>query len=125
MQDKKENETDVEYKETEILEHFDKIFETETVKNLKYFDFKQMKLLAKFYEYFEDEIYRPSIRYKHLQREQNKIYDELEKQLTNEQMILLERYWEMTNDMASEEQQQAFMFGFIVAKEFDIECKIK
>lgn len=125
MQDKKENETDAEYKETEILKHFDEIFETETIQNLKYFDFKQMKLLAKFYEYFEDEIYRPSPRYKHLQREQNKIYEELEKQLTNEQMILLERYWEMTNDMASEEQQQAFMFGFIVAKEFDIECKIK
>lgn len=125
MQDNKENETDAEYKETEILKHFDNVFETETVKNLKHFDFKQMKLLAKFYEYFEDEIYRPSPEYNRLREKQSKLYDDIENQLTDEQKKVFEKYWETTNDMTSEEQQQAFMFGFIVAKEFDIECKIK
>ncbi len=41
---------------TTILKHFDNVFETETVKNFKNIDYEKLKLLSKFYEYFEDEI---------------------------------------------------------------------
>ncbi len=110
--------------DTTILKHFDKVFETETVKNLKNIDFEKLKLLSKFYEYFEDEIYRPSEEYEKLRKQQTKVSNEIEKTFTDKQKQLFEKHWEITNNMISEEQQQAFMFGFIVAKEFEFEQKI-
>lgn len=110
--------------DTTILKHFDKVFETETVKNLKNIDFEKLKLLSKFYEYFEDEIYRPSEEYEKLRKQQTKVSNEIEKTFTDKQKQLFEKHWKITNNMISEEQQQAFMFGFIVAKEFEFEQKI-
>lgn len=110
---------------TTILKHFDNVFETETVKNFKNIDFEKLKLLSKFYEYFEDEIYRPSEEYEELRKQQIKVSNQIEKTFTDKQKQLFDKHWEITNNMISEEEQQAFLFGFIVAKEFEFEQKVK
>lgn len=114
----------MEYKETEILKHFDKVFETDTIKNLKNINFNEMKMLIKFFEYFEEDLYTPSADYEKLRKQQIDISNKLEKIFTKEQQILFEKYWEISNQMVFEEQQQLFLFGYIVAKEMDKEAQL-
>ena len=57
----------------ETLKHFDNIFNTETIKNIK---FDNMKLLKALYDYFEEDIYTPSnkystLRHKHIEISEN------------------------------------------------------
>ena len=40
-----------------------------------------VEMKTKFYEYFEDEIYRPSPEYNRLREKQSKLYDDIENQL--------------------------------------------
>ena len=107
---------------TEILKHFDSIFNTETAKHIK---FDNMKLLKALYEYFEEDVYTPSTKYSELRHKHIEISNELEKTLTPSQKELFEKYWEIGSEMTAEENQQLFMFGFIMARELDIETKIK
>ena len=106
----------------ETLKHFDKIFNTETIKHINY---DNMKLLKALYEYLEEDIYTPSAKYLELMHKHVEISDELEKTFTPEQSELFEKYWEIGSEMTTEENQQLFMFGFIMARELDIETKIK
>ena len=106
----------------ETLKHFDKIFNTETAKHIK---FDNMKLLKVLYEYFEEDIYKPSAKYLELMHKHIEISDELEKTFTPEQSKLFEKYWEVGSEMTLEENEQVFLFGFIMARELDIETKIK
>ena len=105
----------------ETLKHFDKIFNTETIKHI---NFDNMKLLKALYEYLEEDIYTPSAKYLELMHKHVKISDELEKTFTPEQSELFEKYWEIGSEMTTEENQQLFMFGFIIAKELNIETTI-
>lgn len=102
----------------ERLKHFDRIFNTETAKHIK---FQDMKFLKALYEYFEEDAYTPSTRYSDLRHKHIEISDELEKTFTPEQKQLFERYWEIGSEMTAEENQQLFLFGFIMARELDIE----
>ena len=106
----------------EILKHFDKIFNTETIKHIKC---DNMKLLKALYEYLEEDIYTPSVKYLELMHKHIEISDELEKTFSPEQSELFEKYWEIGSEMTAEENQQLFMFGFIMARELEIESKIK
>ena len=106
----------------EILKHFDVIFNTETAKHIK---FQDMKLLKALYEYFEEDIYKPSAKYLELMHKHIEISDELEKTFTPEQAQLFEQYWEVGSEMTLEENEQLFLFGIIMARELDIETKIK
>lgn len=106
----------------EILKHFDSIFNTEIAKYIK---FDNMKLLKALYEYFEEDVYTPSTKYSELRHKNIEISNELEKTLTPSQKELFEKYWEIGSEMTAEENQQLFMFGFIMARELDIETKIK
>lgn len=106
----------------ETLKHFDKIFNTETIKHI---NFDNMKLLKALYEYLEEDIYTPSAKYLELMHKHVKISDELEKTFTPKQSELFEKYWEIGSEMTTEENQQLFLFGFIIAKELEIEFKIK
>lgn len=106
----------------EILKHFDKVFNTETAKHIK---FDNMKLLEALYEYFEEDVYTPSTRYSELMHKHIEISDELEKTFTPEQSELFEKYWEIGSEMTAEENQQLFLFGYVIAKELDIETKLK
>lgn len=105
----------------EILKHFDKVFNTETRKHIK---FDNMKLLKTLYEYFEEDVYTPSTKYSELRHKHIDISDELEKTFTPDQKALFEEYWEIGSQMCAEENEQLFMFGFIMARELDRESKL-
>jgi len=98
----------------EILEHFDSVFNTETAKHIK---FQDMKLLKALYEYFEEDVYTPSTKYSELMHK----HIEFEKTFTPEQKELFERYWEIGSEMTAEENEQLFLFGYVIAKELDRE----
>lgn len=106
----------------EILKHFDKVFNTETAKHIK---FDNMKLLRALYESFEEDIYTPSTKYSHLRHRHIEISDELEKTFTPEQKELFEKYWEVGSLMTAEENEQLFLFGYVIAKELDRETILK
>ena len=106
----------------EILKHFAKIFNTETIKHIKC---DNMKLLKALYEYLEEDIYTPSVKYLELMHKHIEISDELEKTFSPEQSELFEKYWEIGSEMTAEENQQLFLFGFIMARELEIESRIK
>lgn len=104
-----------------ILSHFDAIFNTETIKNIK---FDNMKLLKVLYEYFEENLYTPSERYSALRKEHIAISDELEKTFTQFQQQLFEKQWEISSELCAEENEQLFLFGYIMGKELDIETSL-
>ena len=106
----------------EMLEHFDSVFNTETIRNIK---FDNMKLLKALFNYFDEDIYTPSSKYSTLRHKHIEISDELEKTFTPEQKELFEKYWEIGSEMCAEENEQLFLFGYIIAKELDIEIKLR
>ena len=53
------------------------------------------------------------------------IADKLESTFSKEQKKLFEQYWELGTQMCEEEQQQLFLFGYIIATKLNIESKIK
>ena len=114
----------MDYEETEILQQFDSIFGTDTLKNLKNINFNEMKFLIRFFEYFEEDLYRPSEKSNKLREEQAEIVDKLDESFTKEQQILFDKYWEVSNQIIFEEQQQLFLFGYIVAKEMEKEAQL-
>ena len=65
----------------------------------------------------------------HLHREydgeKNIILDKLIKSLDKVQLQLLDEQNELANEIHSIEYEQLFMFGYIIGKELDIECKNK
>jgi hypothetical protein len=84
-----------------------------------------MKLLKIIFEKFEEQLYKPNDRYKKLTRECVEISDKLEKTFTNEQRELFYKLDEKRNEIAGNENEQFFYFGYIICKELDIETKIK
>lgn len=105
----------------EVLKHFDGIFETET---LKHINFSNMKLLKVLFNYFEEDLYTPSDTYNELRAKTIKISDKLESTFTQEQQKLFEDYWEAESLMHCEENEQMFLFGYIIAKELEAETKL-
>lgn len=106
----------------EMLKHFDSVFNTETIRNIK---FDNMKLLKVLFNYFEEDIYTPSTKYSTLRHKHIEISDELERTFTPDQRELFEKYWEIGNQMCEEENEQLFLFGYIIATQLNIETKIK
>lgn len=104
-----------------VLNHFDSIFNTEVIKDI---NFDNMKLLKTLFNYFEEDIYTPSTKYSKLRHKHIEISDELEKTFTPTQMELFEKYWEVGNEMCAEENEQLFLFGYIISKELDKETKL-
>lgn len=100
----------------ETLKHFDKIFETETRKNIK-----QMPLFNVFYEYFADDFYTPTEETRDLMKERRLISDKLEKTFTEEQQKLFEKYWDLDGQIAEDLRRQLFLFGYITATELFLE----
>ncbi len=105
----------------EIKKHFDSIFGTDTLNNI---NFKDLPLLQQLFEYFEEDIYKPSQKYDELRRKHIEIADLLEQSFTEAQQTLFEKYWEIGNQMSVEEDQQLFFFGCIMAKTLEKETNI-
>lgn len=73
-----EKQTDKE-RETELLKHFDSIFDTDTLKTIK---FDNMAMLKALFDYFEEFLYKPSEKYDKLRRQHIEVADLLEKSFT-------------------------------------------
>lgn len=114
-----ENEKD---KEKELLKHFDSIFDTDTLKTIK---FDNMPMLKALFDYFEEFLYKPSPKYDKLRRQHIEIAELLEKSFTEGQKTLFEKYWEIGCQMEVEESEQLFYFGYIIAKKLEKESKIE
>ena len=108
--------------EEETLKHFDSVFDADTLKTIH---FSNMKMLKALYEYFEEDIYTPSPKYSKLRHNHIEIADKLESTFSDEQKKLFEQYWELGTQMCEEEQQQLFLFGYIIATKLNIESKIR
>ncbi len=108
------------YNERDYLKNFDKIFETDTLKNIK---FDNMKMLKKFYEYFGEELYTPSDKYVEMKKKFITESGKLEQTFSKYQQQTFERCWDLYNEIISEEQQQLFMFGYILALELEKETQ--
>lgn len=106
--------------EKEILQHFDNIFGTKVANHIKL----NIPLIKIIFEKFEEDLYTANETYNKVRKEQIKISDELYKTFTQEQKDLFEKYWQITNELGSLEDEQIFSFGFIMAKELDKESKI-
>lgn len=94
----------------EYIEHFNKIFGTNITDRIN-----NMPLLEKLFEYFEEDLYQPSDKYKKLRAKKRVIENKLESTFNKQQKKLFEKYWETENNAIQEEQQQLFMFGYLVA----------
>jgi len=73
-----EKQTDKE-RETELLKHFDSIFDTDTLKTIK---FDNMAMLKALFDYFEEFLYKPSEKYDKLRRQHIEVADLLENSFT-------------------------------------------
>ena len=107
--------------EQEILQHFDSIFNTNTIKYVKL----NMPLVKNIVEKLEEDFRKPSPKYEKIRKKQVELADKLYEALNNEQIKLFEQYSQVTNQMAAVEELQLFCFGYIMAKELDNESTIK
>lgn len=111
----------MEEKATELLKHFDSIFDTNTLNNI---DFNNLPMFKKFFEYFEEDLYTQSPKYKELRKKHIEVAGLLEKSFTEGQQTLFEKYWELGNEMDLEEHEYLFYFGVIIGKTFDKETQL-
>lgn len=105
-----------------LVKHFDNIFGTNAEKHI---DFNNMKLLKVLYDCFEEDIFTPNEEYKEIRHRKNELSEKFRCTLTKEQQIMYDEQNELGNELNGIEFEQIFMFGYIIAKELDIECKNK
>ena len=97
--------------EKDYLKHFDKIFNTQTLKNI---NLDNMVLLKELYSLLEEYLSRSNNESSTIRRESIKLYDELKSTLTNEQIELLDKIFDLNNEEMSNDLEQIFIFGYII-----------
>lgn len=102
----------------DYLEMFDKLFETDAKEHI---DFKKMKLLKSFHNYFAEELYEPSTEYNRIRKEFIEYADNLREQLTKDQKDVFDKAIDLCNEMTEEQDEQAFIFGFIMGHKLKLE----
>lgn len=107
--------------EMKLLNYFDTIFGTNTINHIE-IDMPLLKFI--FYELSEN-LKKANCEYKKFRKEQLKISNELILTLKDNQNTLFNDYGQITNKLMSVEDFQLFCFGYLLAKELDIESKIK
>ena len=102
----------------EYLEMFDNLFETDAKEHI---DFNKMKLLKSIHNYFTEELYEPSTEYNRIREEFIEYADSLREQLTDEQKDVFDKAIDLCNEMTEEQDEQAFVFGFIMGHKLKLE----
>ena len=102
------------------LKHFDTIFGTKTVRKFK---LNNLPLLKVLFEYFQADLYTPSSKYKELRKKRIELSNKLGLTFTPEQQELFEKHLEIDNQISLEEEQQLFLFGYLIANELRYEIK--
>lgn len=106
--------------EENILKHFDNVFSTRVTNHIKL----NIPLLKILFKKFEEDLYVSSSKYNELRKQQIKLSNELCSTFNQSQRDTFEEYCQLTNQLGSMEDEQLFLFGFIMAKELDKESKI-
>lgn len=104
----------------EILSHFDNLFNTNVKKHIDL----NMPLIKCILDRLCELPSLPSSSYKKSLHKQNVLADKLMDTLTDGQRELFEEYQQMKNETLAISDEQLFCFGYIFAKEFEIEGKI-
>lgn len=84
-----------------------------------------MPMLKLFFNTFLEEIYTPSLKYKNMLIENNEQIDELMSTLNDKHKNMLENCLDAMHTMIDEQDEQVFLFGYILAKELDNEGHVK
>ena len=100
----------------EIVKYFNKIFETKI-----YIAPKELPLLTALYRRFKEDLYIDTPKYNEVKTQKNKQGKLLEKMFNYEQQKAFEKYWELQNEMQGYEEEQQFLYGYLVAKELEKE----
>lgn len=107
--------------EKAILKHFDNVFSTKTEKHIKL----NMPILKFLLRHYVEEIYAPSPKYKNLLVKSNEQIGILLDTLDNEQKKLFENCFDTVYAMLEEQEEQVFLFGYILAKELEREANVR
>lgn len=102
----------------------DNIFHTNTIKDFDYY-FSKLVLLQKVYEYFEEDFCRSNPAYKDLRKQHIEITDMLDQSLSKAQQTLFEKHLDIGSQMVSVECEQAYYFGYIMAKVLEQDIKLE
>lgn len=111
-------EQDQKEKIKELLQHFDNIFGTTTSKDLFTY-YSKLKILLSIYQSLEEDICKTSPTYNKLRKEHNEVTDLLDQSLSKAQETLFEKHLDIGCEMVSVENEQFFIFGFILGKLLD------
>jgi len=103
--------------EKAILKHFDNVFNTKTEEHIKL----NMPMLKFLLRHYIEEFYTPSPKYKNLLVKSNEQIGVSLDALDNQQKKLFENCFDTVYTMLEEQEEQVFLFGYILAKEFDNE----
>lgn len=106
----------------DYLEHFDKIFKTDT---LNHINLDNMVLLKGIYRILGDYLCKNNKDYNSIRVKSSKLYDRLQNILTEEQKSIFNEFIDLNNEEMSSIQEQLFIFGYIMAKELDNESNVK
>lgn len=98
--------------ENKILEHFDSIFDTKTVKSVNK---NNLPMLHTIFMNLQDELFDTSNDYNKYLKSSNKILNKLKDILNQEQEIMLKEYLVIRNKMLESVNEQLFMFGYLTA----------
>ncbi len=100
------------FKQTEVIKHFDRIFKTKADEKMK----MDIPLIKCLYNTFQDELLTTSERYKQLRTQIIELLEEFSATLTKEQRKIFDRYVDVIYQMCAVENEQLFYFGWIMAR---------
>lgn len=86
---------------------------------------KDVPLLLAIYEEFVQDIIQPTETSKRVHHELVRVSDEFRNTLNREQIQLLEQLQDYMEEIHSESERQAFVFGYLIMSHLKFESKIK
>ena len=108
----------------QLLQHFDNIFETDTINDVDLY-FNKITMLQNIYEMFEEDFCRTNTEYEQIRTKSIEVSDILEKSFTEAQQTLFEKYWEIEYEMSALECEKMFYYGYLISKMLDTDIKVK
>jgi len=110
----------IESEKSEILNHFDDIFETNVKEHLQ----EDMPMLNYLFQKFSEDMYTTSPEYKKINKGLVKASNDLHSILNKEQESILAEYLAIANQLTSLENEKFFYMGYLIARELDRETKM-
>lgn len=98
-------------------------FGTTTINDINIY-YSKFKMLLNIYQVLEEDICQTSPSYNKLRKQHIEIVDMLEQSFTKGQQTLFEKQFDIGSDMIAVENEQMFIFGYIMAKTLDTDIKI-